>query len=317
MLATVVIFWKSFDDIGFTYSIPENISAHQWMLVMVPWKEEVVLGVIIEVFETTTSDFVIKPIVSLYSSDIFLQSAQCRLIQWMAQYYFAGIHHVVGLFFPSNLLQKLQKRTFVWKKNMPSFEYTFTYNKILNSAQQEIFQHIIHSQKQHFLLYGVTWSGKTEIYIHLIAYYLKHNKQVLLLVPEIILTSQIFDRIQRVFWNEVFVLNSTVSDAKKTKYWESIYVWQAKVVVWTRSALFYPYNNLGLIIVDEEHDNSYISENTPRYDTIEVVKKMTELFDIKILLWSWTPKITHLYQWLKWEYEILNLFQEYTKKTND
>jgi primosomal protein N' (replication factor Y) len=112
-----------------------------------------------------------------------------------------------------------------------------------------------------------------------------HNKQSLFLIPEIILTNQLSDKIKNIFWNEVLILNSTVTEATKTKNWISMNNNDAKIIIWTRSALFYPYNNLWLIIIDEEHDNSYISDSSPRYNTIEVAEKITELNWNMLLLW--------------------------------
>jgi primosomal protein N' (replication factor Y) len=105
-------------------------------------------------------------------------------------------------------------------------------------------------------------------------------------------------------------LNSSISRAKKTDIWQNIYTWNIKVIVWTRSALFYPYKDLWLIIVDEEHDNSYISDSAPRYDAVEVATKLAWLLDIKLILASGTPAAKHMYKAIKEKYEIVNLFEE-------
>ena len=184
---------------------------------------------------------------------------------------------------------------------------------LINIKQKEIFDIIEKSNKNEFLLYWVTGSGKTEIYINLIKKYLDLWKQTLLLVPEIILTNQIANRISHIFWDDVIILNSTISQAEKTKIFNDIHQNQAKIIVWTRSALFYPYSDLGLIIIDEEHDNSYISDSAPRYDWIDIAYLLAKHTNSKLVLWSWTPKINHFYDWLKWKYEVLHLFNEYEK----
>ncbi len=313
MFALISPFSRSFDDNGFTYKIPEFLikTLKPGMIVSVPFGKNEIFWVVLEIIETSEIDEKkLKEITAIYSEDIFLYSYQIILLRWISSYYFCLIHQSLGLFFPKNLVEKVEKNTFSFSQK-PPFLYKFSSDKKLNTSQKSVYDTLLTWEKNKFLLYWVTGSGKTEIYIQLIKYYLDTWKQSLLLVPEIILTNQIFERITWVFWKEVLILNSTVSAAKKTKYWESIHQNQAKIIIWTRSALFYPYNNLGIIIIDEEHDHSYISDNSPRYDSIEVAEKMIEWTDIKLLLWSGTPKINHLYRWLKWEFEVLHLFEEY------
>ncbi len=314
MFAIISPFSQSFDDIWFTYKIPENLSndLKVWNVVKIPfWKKEI-FWVVLDISENTEFDEKkIKEIIGIYSWNVFLNENQIKLLRWISTYYFCLIHTSTNLFFPKNLVWKIIKDKFKFSEKLKKLEYKFDYKKTLNSNQKEIFDKIINSSENKFMLYWITWSWKTEIYINLIKHNLDLEKQSLLLVPEIILTNQLSDRIKEVFWEEVLILNSTVSDAKKTKFWEDIYSWNAKIIIWTRSSLFYPYNNLGLIIIDEEHDNSYISDNTPRYDAVEVALEISKLNQIKLVLWSWTPKINHLYNALKWEYEVLNLFSEY------
>ncbi len=313
MFALIAPFQWSFDDLWFTYKIPESMknTLQLGMVVLVPFWKKNLLWVVLDISEETQFDKVkIKEIISIYSQDIFLNQFGKVWIKWIANYYFCLIHQSLWLFFPKNLIEKLEKNKFQFSY-IKNFNYTFEYHKHLNQAQENVYNKIITSNKLKFLLYWVTWSGKTEIYIHLIKKYLDEWKQSLLLVPEIILTNQIFERIKKVFWEEVIILNSTVSQAKRTKYWEAIYQNKAKIIIGTRSALFYPYHSLWIIIVDEEHDNSYISDNAPRYDAIEVSEKISEWNQIKLLLWSGTPKINHLYRWLQWDFEVLNLFEEY------
>lgn len=313
MFALICPFSQSFDDIWVTYKIPQELISNikKWMIVVAPYGTKTILWVVLDIQEVTSFDEKkIKEIISFYSQDIFLWEYRIELIKWISQNYFCLIHQSLWLFFPKNLVQKLEKNTFKFSVS-PEFDYKFEYKKSLNFKQNEIYETIINREKQNFLLYGVTGSGKTEIYIHLIKKYLDEWKQSLLLVPEIILTNQIFERITKVFWDQVLILNSSVSEWKKAKYWEAVHQNKAKIIIGTRSSLFYPYNNLWIIIVDEEHDNSYISDTSPRYDAIEVALKISNFSQTKVLLWSWTPKINHLYRWLHWEFEVLNLFEEY------
>jgi primosomal protein N' (replication factor Y) len=164
------------------------------------------------------------------------------------------------------------------------------------------------------LLFWVTWSWKTEIYIKLINDVIRTWKQALLLIPEIILWNQTLEKIKKVFWNDVIIINSTVSEAKKTKYFLDILHNKAKIILWTRSALFYPYDNLWLIIIDEEHDNSYISEKAPKYSSVEVAEKIVEISwkeGVKLLLASGTPSIDSMYFGVKGKYELVSLLEKY------
>ena len=163
------------------------------------------------------------------------------------------------------------------------------------------------------MLFWVTWSWKTEIYINLIKKYIDEWKQVLFLIPEIILWNQISSKVKKVFWNDVILINSTITETQKTKYFIDIYHNKAKVILWTRSTLFYPFNNLWLIIIDEEHDNSYVSDQSPRYNAIEIANKITDINNNKLLLASGTPSINSMYKAINKEYELLNLLDKYKK----
>lgn len=311
MYCNIIPFNQSFDDIWFTYFFEDDFELNIWQIVKAPFWNKIIYWIVSDIFAETSFDkSKIKKIISVYDTNIYLSKYQIELIKFISLNYFCLIHQSLWLFFPKNMLWKIEKDKFKLEASK-DFLYDFKYNKSLTLAQKEIYETVIKDEKNKFLLYGVTWSWKTEVYINLIKHYLDIWKQSLLLVPEIILTNQIFDRIKEVFWNDVIVINSTVSDAKKTLYRSKIYNSTAKIIVWTRSSIFYPYNNLWIIIVDEEHDNSYLSDKSPRYDSIEIVTKISEETWAKLLLWSWTPKINHLYEAINWKYKILNLFSEY------
>lgn len=226
--------------------------------------------------------------------------------------YFSLIHNSLNLFFPKNLKEKIKKQKLNFIENK-GFNYSNNNSKTLNNDQEIVYNNIIRSKNNNILLYWLTWSWKTEIYFKLIDYYIQKDKQILLLIPEIILNNQIAKRIKNVFWENILIINSSITEATKTKNWLNIYNNNAKIIIWTRSALFYPYNNLWLIIIDEEHDNSYISDTQPRYNTIEVAEQITNINKSKLLLASWTPSINSMYKWVKWDYKLLNLLKKYKK----
>ena len=319
MYCLICPFSKTFDEVWITYSVPDFLTNELkiWQIVEVTIREKIEFWVVLDITNIPIINFdesKIKSIISIKNDNIFLKKYRVDLIKWIANYYFTAIHNSLNLFFPKNLKEKIWKDKLKIDNNK-NYSYTFNYNNSLSTEQIKAYNSIIETKTNKILFYWLTWSGKTEIYIKLINDYLNQGKQILFLIPEIILTNQLSDKIKKVFWEGIIILNSTITDANKTKYWIDINNWNAKIVIWTRSALFYPYNNLGLIIIDEEHDNSYISDSAPRYNTIKVAEKITELNWNKLVLWSWTPSINSMHKAIIKDYGLVNLLKVYNKKT--
>ena len=163
------------------------------------------------------------------------------------------------------------------------------------------------------MLYGVTGSGKTEVYIKVIKYYLKMNKTAILLVPEISLTPQIVSRFKNEFDSSVAVLHSRLSEGEKYDEYRKIINNKVKVVVGARSAVFAPLDNLGVIIIDECQSSSYKQESTPKYDTIDVALKRSELTKSKIILGSATPSLGEYARSKKGLYKLITLTERINK----
>lgn len=161
-------------------------------------------------------------------------------------------------------------------------------------AVKEIREHF--KEGRHILLHGVTGSGKTEIYLELIEEELKKGKQGIILVPEISLTPQMIRRFTGRFGSTVAVLHSGLSDGEKYDEWRRIAEGKANVVIGARSAIFAPFQRLGIIIIDEEHENTYKSESRPKYDAREVAMKRSEIEGASLLLGSATPSIESFYK---------------------
>lgn len=170
--------------------------------------------------------------------------------------------------------------------------------KNLTMEQLKAIDSIIDSfnKNNHVLLHGVTGSGKTEIYLKLIEKELKLGRQGIVLVPEISLTPQMIRRFVGRFGDTVAVMHSGLSDGEKYDEWRRISQGKAKVAVGARSAIFAPFNNLGIIIIDEEHEHTYKSETRPKYDAREIAKKRCEIEGCKLLLGSATPTIESYYR---------------------
>lgn len=161
----------------------------------------------------------------------------------------------------------------------------------LTDAQNQVYEEIINSDDKTFLLNGVTGSGKTEIYLHLTDYYLKQNKSVLILVPEIALTDQMEMNFESRFEDTISILNSSLSDSRKYDEYQRILHGESKIVLGTRSAVFAPLENIGMIIIDEEHSPSYKQDTAPYYDAINVAILRARQNGAKVLLASATPRI--------------------------
>lgn len=184
-------------------------------------------------------------------------------------------------------------------------------DKVLSDEQQNAFDEIkrsIDSAKfEEILLHGVTGSGKTEIYIQSIKYVLSLGKKAIVLVPEIALTPQMIYRFSSRFDEKIGVLHSGLTEREKFEEWERIERGDIKIVIGTRSAIFTPVSNLGIIIIDEEHDRSYKSETTPRYDAKEIARFFAKTYEIPLILGSATPLVSTYYKAQKGEAKLITL----------
>ena len=187
--------------------------------------------------------------------------------------------------------------------------------KPLSQVQQDAFNKIQFSflKKNVTLLHGVTSSGKTEIYIHLIRQTLEQKKQVLYLLPEIALTVQMMERLQRVFGNRLGIYHSKYSDAERVEIWQKqLTTHPYDVILGARSAVFLPFQNLGLVIVDEEHETSYKQQDPmPRYHARSAAIMLAQMFGAKTLLGTATPSLETYHNAKTGKFGIVELFQRY------
>jgi primosomal protein N' (replication factor Y) len=181
----------------------------------------------------------------------------------------------------------------------------------LNPHQENALNAVIRAieseQRETFLLHGVTASGKTEVYMQAISKVLEKGKGAIVLVPEIALTPQTVFRFASRFGNRVTVLHSKMSEGERYDQWRRIKMGQVDIVVGARSAIFAPMDNLGLIVVDEEHETSYKQEDSPRYHAREVAIKRAELQDAVVILGTATPSLESFYKTSDREYRLLSL----------
>ena len=185
----------------------------------------------------------------------------------------------------------------------------------LSEAQQDAYNQIQFSflKKNVTLLHGVTSSGKTEIYIHLIRQALEQKRQVLYLLPEIALTVQIMERLQRVFGDRLGIYHSKYSDAERVEIWQKqLSGHPYDVILGARSAVFLPFQNLGLVIIDEEHESSYKQqEPAPRYHARSAAIMLAQMQGAKVLLGTATPSLETYHNARTGKYGLVELFQRY------
>ena len=188
----------------------------------------------------------------------------------------------------------------------------------LSLAQQKALDQIHHNfeSKDVNLLHGVTSSGKTEIYIKLIERYLTAEKQILYLLPEIALTTQLVERLTAYFGNKVAVFHSKYSNNERVEVWRQVLgnSDKSQVVIGARSALFLPFSNLGLIIVDEEHEQTFKQQDpAPRYHARDAAVVLANAHEAKVLLGSATPSIETYFNSLSGKYGLVEIFERYGK----
>ncbi len=183
----------------------------------------------------------------------------------------------------------------------------------MSKEQEDAYNNIINGKEYCYLLEGVTGSGKSEVYFNLAKYYYSLGQSIIILVPEIILTSQLAARFKGYFKDDLALLHSSLSSGEKYDEYRRIKKGLAKVVIGTRSAIFAPLKDLGLIVIDEEHSESYKQESTPCYDTLDIASFRAKYNKAKIVLGSATPSLESKVRAMKGNYRQLYL----TKRINE
>ena len=179
--------------------------------------------------------------------------------------------------------------------------------KVLTPAQQAALKSIESDGRTVQLIHGVTGSGKTEIYLNVISRALAAGKTAIFLVPEISLTPQMFSQLKRRFGDKAAILHSGLSAGERFDEWWRLKSGEAKIAIGARSAIFSPVENVGAIIIDEEHDGSYFSESAPRYSTVEVAQMRAKYNGCKLVLGSATPSVESYAKAVSGEYNLITL----------
>ena len=278
-----VIVVRPFDKV-FTYSsINKELKIGQ--VVLVPFGKKLETGIIWDT-NVKKPKHEIKEITSVIEN-IILTNTTIKFIKWIANYTLAPLGSVLKLFLINNEIVEFNLEKFNNNKFNPSVI-------ILNKEQESAKSEIIHSMRKSnkpILLEGVTGSGKTEVYFEIIEKILEEKKQILIMVPEISLTPQLETRFKKRFGIDVFLWHSKISKKNRQKIWHQSFNGDQVIVIGARSSLFLPFSNLGLIVVDEEHDSSYKQEESIRYQARDLAIVRSKIEKNFILLASATPSL--------------------------
>lgn len=254
----------------------------------------------------------------MYNNDIKFNASQEKILELLKENKKVK-KEVLNKISVSSVNTLLKKNILLEEK-----EENYRYNLIneekikfnLNEEQQKVYKEIFKfiNTNETFLLYGVTGSGKTNVYMKVIEDVIKNNKTAILLVPEISLTPQIIKRFTSYFSN-IAVLHSGLSDGEKYDEWRKINEGKVNIVIGARSAIFAPLKNIGVIIIDEEHSQTYKQENNPRYNAIDIAKERCKYHNCPLILGSATPSLESFARAKKNVYKLLELKNRYNNNT--
>lgn len=212
--------------------------------------------------------------------------------------------YVVKSFIEKGYIQEVKKE--VYRNNLSDIKEES--NIVLNDEQRVAVDKVVSSDGfKPYLLYGVTGSGKTEVYMHIIDYYLSKGMEALVLVPEISLTPQMVLNFRKRFGTSIAILHSGLSDGEKYDEYRKILKHEVSIVIGARSAIFAPLTNLGVIIIDEEHSSTYKQDNTPKYNAIDVALFRGKKHNCPVVLGSATPSIESYTRAKSHIYELITL----------
>ncbi len=240
-----------------------------------------------------------KYIDEILDSEALFSLEYLKLLEWVANYYFCDLPTVLKTALPQKFFEKNVKNYRQPKKQNAALKETKDLKEHkLSDEQEKIYKEIKHVNSDYSLLYGVTGSGKTEIYFKLIEDTIKEGKNVLFLAPEIALVSQLTMRtIKRFGADKVAIWHSSISEAEKFSVWQKLRNNEIKILFGARSGVFAPIQNLGLIIIDEEHDTSYKQTMpNPRYCAKKVARELAKLHGAKVVAGSATPDVESFFE---------------------
>lgn len=269
----------------FTYST-DDTSITKGMRVVVNFNNRKTTGYVVHVHDDPPN-FDVKPVIKVLDTQPIFDDRLLTLAQFISSHYVCYFGEALGTALPSGKSYNIRTKPFTFGDSSKEV--------ILTEEQEQIYRAIMNQPQKVHCIYGITGSGKTEVYIALAKKMIQQGKAVLYLVPEISISSQMFERLKAVFGQTLVMYHSGMNPNQRLVSWKRFYTGQAMIAVGTRSAIFMQAPNLGLIIIDEEHDSSYKENSTPRYHARTVAWYRHRQEGAMLVLGSATPSLETLY----------------------
>lgn len=305
-------------DKVFHYSIPQDLegSVKVGMRVEIPFGARRIIGYVVG-FKDRTNIENVKPIYRLIDKEPLLDEESLKLSKWICDYYLCSWGEAIEAVLPMSI-KKIDDKT-MYDSYIFGTDEAIIHEHLKPSLQQRraldaIIPSIGKDKPHIFLLHGITASGKTEVYLQTIDHALSKGYSSIVLVPEIALTAQTIERLKERFGDLVAVWHSRLLRAERLREWTRIKSGQAKVVVGARSAIFSPVTNLGLVVIDEEHEITYKQQTSPRYHARDVAIERIKLSKAVLILSSATPSIESYYNALYQKFSLIELTERIEKK---
>jgi len=349
MVIDVIVNTKTKSGNAFSYLVPKNLEEviKVGQLVLIPFGPRKITGIVSSLTNLSNWSNLthLKSIEAVVDPTPVLDPAHLELAQFISDYYLCDLSQALFLMLPRKLCTGKKNIRAIKEEN---YSQEFELPKHFTPEQQNVFEQIsaslfvipaqvedsrlyvgtgIQKQKNNpspqpspsrgegeirkHLLFGVTGSGKTEIYLAAAKLAQSQNKQTILLVPEIAITAQVVKFFETAFGNRMAVYHSQLTEGQKLNIWQKCKNGEIDLIIGPRSALFMPLDRIGLLILDEEQDSSYKSDQTPRYHARMVAEKLAELSDATLILGSATPSIETFYKTQQGELRLLELKERY------
>ncbi len=298
-------------DKTFDYSIPDKLRTQltPGQRVIIPFGKSKKIGYVVSLSEKSEYPK-LKKIISIYAPEISLTEELLTLARWISEYYLCSLGETLAMVLSPGLrIVKFHARKVLPWEEIPfcPLPPTKSQQRVINRIKEEIESEGKElTTPKVFLLHGVSASGKTEVYFQAIDFCLKKNKEVIFLVPEIALTPQFVELFQKRF-GKIGLWHSRLSKGEKYRYFSAAEKGELKIMLGARSAIFAPFKNLGLIIIDEEQEFTYKQDKKPFYHVREVALKRAELNNALVILGSATPSLESFYATKEGRFKLLEL----------
>lgn len=288
----------------FTYRIPETLSVCPGMRVTVNFRKRVIPAFVHRVHNNEPEGVALKEIDGVIDAHPIFDDRLIRFAEFVAANYLCTVGEVLALALPSGQGRSIKRAAPVPAVQERRIELT--------DMQQRIFKLILESrEKPYHLIFGITGSGKTEIYIELAKSIIEKQQSVIYLVPEITISSQIYERVASVFGDQLILYHSRLTPNQRLSNWIRFYRGDARIAVGARSAVFLQCPDLGLVIIDEEHDASYKESSTPRYNARRLAMHRCKTEQAILVMGSATPSIESLYAAERGIFQLHQLTERY------